>query len=261
MAAGMELTTLGTGVAFPEAERGPTSHLLRCGDYAALVDIGSGALQKLHRAGGSALTLNALFITHAHLDHIADLMPLLFALHVPGYTRALPLDIYASAETHDIIGRAQDAFGDWLRPPPSQVRMHTIERGVQFDAGPLRVRSGTVSHTESSISWRFSAPDGGVLAIPGDSGPCEALINSLSGADVAIVECSTPDEMPLPTHLSPGTLADAASRADVGHLLVVHRYPWVMGTDVDDLIRKTFAGQVTFPDDMQRFVVTPRIPS
>ena len=258
MGVGMELTTLGTGVAFPEADRGPTSHLIRCGTFNALVDIGSGSLQKLHRAGGSVLTLDALFVTHAHLDHIADLIPLLFALHVPGYSRTRPLDVFASIETHEIISAAQAAFGDWLRPSEQQVAMHVVERGSTLRCGPLSVRSGAVNHTESSISWRFTAPDGAVLAIPGDSGPCEELVESIRGADVAIVECSTPDEMPLPTHLSPRSLSEAAARAQVEHLLVVHRYPWVMGVDIVAEIASRFEGRVSIPDDMQRFVVLPR---
>ena len=243
------VTTLGTGTALPDALRGPTSTLVRFGDVSVLVDLGSGTLQKLHAAGGDLLTLDAVVVTHAHLDHFADMLPLLFALFVPGYEREEPLRVILSEETLSYVRGVQGVFGRWLEPAASQIQFETVSGGESLAVGELNLTAFAVQHDESSLGFRFEAPDGRVLVIPGDSGPCESLTAGSQGADLLVLECSLPDSIPLESHLTPSSVAQVASDADVGTLVVVHRYPEALAIDVRAEIQAGFTGTIVVAND------------
>jgi len=256
--ADLTLRTVGTGTAFPDGVRTPTCNLIQYDGFSLVVDLGSGSLHKLARLGLDPRTISAVCITHAHFDHLTDLLPLLFALNVPGYERAddTPLTLVMSAETHRLLEGARAVFTDWLQPPPNKVREIVLQPGDSLELGPFSVETAFPHHTSSSLGYRFTLQAGRrpVLAIPGDSGPCDALSVLCRDADVAIMECSMPDSWPLPAHMTPGSLLDLAHAADIRHLLVTHRYPMVMGVDLPQLFEEA-GRRMSLPDDMDEFTI------
>lgn len=220
----VELVHLGTGHALPDAARGPTATLLSSHGVTVLVDAGSGTLQKLHAAGAHLLTLDALVLTHAHLDHIADVAPLLFALAVPGYVRTTPLQIWASPTTHAYIDGLRSTFGRWVNAEHA-VSMHTLEVGLPAQIAGFDVATFAVNHTASSVGLCLTAPCGARVAIPGDTGPHPGLASAIAGADYAVLECSLPDAFAIDEHLTPSSLLDLVDRARPRRVAVVHRYP------------------------------------
>ena len=76
----MKLIILGSGTCVPSLKRSAPGYYLHAEDWQALVDCGSGTLLQLERAGKSYKDIDAVFITHGHPDHFADLMPLVHAL-------------------------------------------------------------------------------------------------------------------------------------------------------------------------------------
>ena len=249
----LTLTTLGTGTALPDAQRGPTSTLLSTDTTRVVVDLGSGALQKLAGAGHSPLTIDAVLLTHAHLDHIADVFPLLFTFIVPYYRRTSPLRLIATADTLGRIDAARAAFDHWMQT--DQVVFEPIAAGDVATVGDLTITAGTVDHDASSVGYRFADANGRVAAVPGDSAPCDGLDALLRGATLAVLECSTPDDVFVPGHLTPTSLAEAATRAGLDHVVVTHRYPLAQQIDVVREIARGFSGQITVADDGQRFDV------
>ncbi len=254
MATPIRVTTLGTGTAMPEADRGPTSTLVQHGDRALLVDAGSGTLQKLCAAGSHPLSVDALLLSHVHLDHIADVIPLLFALWIPHYDRAAPLDIVCSPGTAAVLRKVQDAFGGWLTPRDGQVRWTEVEPGQSLELGGLVVDTFAVVHDPTSVGYRFTRPeDGAVVVIPGDSGPCESLVAGCRDADLCVLECSMSDEAELDGHLTPTTYADVVRRAGIKHAVVTHRYPSARALDLVELIGRSCDATLSIADDMQAF--------
>jgi ribonuclease Z len=71
----LRVTLLGTGVGIPQKDRSQSSLLIRARDP-LLLDCGAGTLLRLSEAGVDVLDLDAVFLTHLHLDHVADLLPL-----------------------------------------------------------------------------------------------------------------------------------------------------------------------------------------
>ncbi len=211
--------------------------LLRHDDQRVVVDIGSGALQKLCGHGASPFEIDAL----------------LFALHVPGYQRDRPLDIYASEESFALLEKLRGAYGDWLNAPESNVTFHTLKVGDHRDICGLALDVHPVDHADSSIGYRFTSSSGFVVAIPGDSGPCEGLTELCRDADIAVIECTMPDVMPIAGHMNPTTLAELVRASGLKHLLVTHRYPAAISMDAVGNLRGMVDVRVSVPDDGESF--------
>ena len=249
----LEVITLGTGVAIPQPDRDPTSTLVRHGDQTLLVDAGSGALRKLARCGVALTRLDAVVLTHAHLDHTADMLPLLFALSIPTCVRERPLDVHASPETLELLAGAAAAFGSWTQPGEQQVRFHPIRPGERREICGLNATTTTAHHTASSVAWRFDCPAGRSVGIPGDTGPHQPLHELLHRCDLLVIECALPDDHAPDRHLSPATLRALLAACRPTVTAVTHRYEELLSHDlVHELGNDTI---VTVPRDMQTYAL------
>lgn len=258
MHASPRLVLLGTGTAIPQADRGPTAGLLQSGSANILIDAGSGTLQKLAAQGVHPLALDAVFLTHAHLDHLADLLPLAFALAIPGVHRDAPLVVHLSRPALALWRRLQDALGNWLQPPDTHLRFEILNAPGAYTFRDVRIRTSPVQHHASSIGFRFTLPNGAALAWPGDTAPCDALPALLQDADLAVLECSVPDGVDVPGHLNPTSLVDVLRVAPPRQVAVVHRYPVILAcTDVEPWLVDNAPCSVTFPNDGHVFPLSP----
>ncbi|HET7324119.1 MAG TPA: MBL fold metallo-hydrolase, partial [Halococcus sp.] len=80
----MRVTFLGTGAAMPSGRRTQTGLLLNSDDDRLLVDCGSGVLNALARTETGYEGVSTVLLTHHHLDHVADLLPVLKARWLAG---------------------------------------------------------------------------------------------------------------------------------------------------------------------------------
>ena len=88
----MELTILGFNSAIPTIRTNPTSQLLRCGNENFLIDCGEGTQVQLRKAKVKFTSINNIFISHLHGDHVFGLIGLISSFHLLGRTE--PLYIY-----------------------------------------------------------------------------------------------------------------------------------------------------------------------
>src|SRR5579872_5195468 len=99
----MKVTLLGTGCPQCDPDRlGPAS-LVQHGGHQLLIDVGSGATQRLISAGSSGRKLQAVLLTHLHSDHIVDLFQLVISSWHQGRDR--PQRIYGPAGTRRFVDR------------------------------------------------------------------------------------------------------------------------------------------------------------
>ncbi|MBI3460617.1 MBL fold metallo-hydrolase, partial [Candidatus Acetothermia bacterium] len=84
----MRLTVLGTGCPIPDQQRTQSGYLLEKSGKLMLIDCGSGVLAQLARLGVDWEHLDTFLITHHHLDHLSDLLPLFTARWLMGFPRA-----------------------------------------------------------------------------------------------------------------------------------------------------------------------------
>jgi ribonuclease BN (tRNA processing enzyme) len=75
------------------------------------------------------------------------------------------------------------------------------------------------------------------------------------GADLLLCECSLPEEMAIPSHLTPARCGALAAAALPKHLVLTHFYTPVERTDIRGIIAAHYAGPVTLADDGSTFEI------
>ena len=121
----------------------------------------------------------------------------------------------------------------------------------------LVVQTVPTGHTENSICFRLSDETGRVLFYSGDTDYNEALIPLAEGADVAIVECSMPEEMKLPGHLTPLLAGRLAQRASVRRLVLTHFYEEVLSVDIPTRVGEEYSGTLDLGRKYASFPLRP----
>ncbi|MFN2400563.1 MAG: MBL fold metallo-hydrolase [Gemmatimonadaceae bacterium] len=104
-------------------------------NVAALVDPGDEAERLLEAVRESGAKLAAIWLTHAHVDHVGAIAGIKRVLDIPVYLHPLDLPLYQSASRHGLV------FGLIVDDPPPPDRI--LSDGDVLELGSLRF---TVMH-------------------------------------------------------------------------------------------------------------------
>jgi len=255
----MRLTTVGTGTAAPWPGRVQSGHVIETGAVRLLMDCGSGIATRLADVGIRWQDIPHLAITHFHADHVVDVPTLLYAWRygqLPPRSRAL--EIIGPIGTLQLLARFAIIFGDALLSLgyPISVRQLSPGDGVSLGDG-VELRCAKVPHTEESMAYSVEAR-GRRIVYTGDTGPDDALGAWAAGCDVLLAECSLPDAMALPTHLTPSQCGALGAAAQPGLLALTHFYPPVEQVDIEGLVRQSYTGPLTLAHDGWVFEIEER---
>lgn len=249
------MVTLGAGNSTPHPSYGPASTLLSFHDRHYVIDLGAGALQKLTHQGVELAALDAVFLTHAHIDHLSDLLPLVFGISVETIERHRPLQFFLSAETYGYVSEVMRVFERWMCKKPQLFEWTIVAPSDRFVLDDMVVDVGSVAHTEGSVAWKWTTPDGRRVAIPGDTGAHEPLIDFVRGVDALVIECGNDFQTPYDSHLNPEQLRELLSAAQPKRSLVVHRPPSLFDFPLEEYLKETYHGEVHLPVDGTLFEI------
>ncbi|KPK01110.1 MAG: hypothetical protein AMK71_06790 [Nitrospira bacterium SG8_35_4] len=248
----MKLTILGSGTCVPSLRRNASGYFLEQDAHRVLVDCGSGTLLQLEKAGKRYTNIDAVFITHSHPDHFADLMPFMHALlATPGFRREQPLTLFASASFLEYFDRAIVTVLGGLRNLP----LTLLEVTDRFDSGPFQVLSTQTLHSADSMAFRFEHVDKSVV-FTGDADYDQGIIALSENADLLIADCSFPEALKVKGHLSSRECGLVAQKAGVKKLVLSHLYP-ADSPDIDRVYetRKVFGGEIVLAEDLMEIQI------
>ena len=219
----MRLTFLGTGSAMPTGERFQTGLLVEDADRdPLLVDCGSGVLHALARTDVGYEGVSTVLLTHHHLDHVADLFPLMKAKWLAGTT---DLTVVGPAGTRELLEGLFDVH-EYMR---DRLDLTVEEVGPgSFEAGGYDVEAVETVHSMDCLAYRFSGPDGD-LTFSGDSEAVDAVADLADGSAVFVHDCSFPDAVDVDNHPTPSQLGATLAGRDYGVVYLTHLYPHTDG--------------------------------
>lgn len=250
MAGPARLTVLGSGTSVPLAGRASSAYLLEASGQAWLIDLGPGVLHRAACAGCDLGVLAGVLLTHVHPDHCADLVALAFALNNPSLPpRPAPVELRGHPEAGLLLARLRNAWPRWLAAGDDRLRFRAISAGPLDLPGGLVASAHVVAHHGTSLGYRFTLPDGFVVAFSGDATEGGDLLALAAEADLLVLEAAGPDEAPIPGHLTPRRAGRLAQACRVRHLLLTHFYPQVLRQPIVERARETFEGPITLAHD------------
>ncbi len=246
----MRLTTLGTGSAAPSARRVCSGNLVEAGDRRLLLDCGTGVLHRMATLGLDWLAITDIAVTHFHADHVGDLAPYLIAARYGTLPpRSAPLRLAGPVGTRQLLDRLAELFGSTVTEPGFPLDVVELPPGERLELGDrVVIEARAVSHTVESVAYSVEYGDLR-LVYTGDTGPDEGLGHWALGCDVLLAECSLPQEMAVPNHLTPEQCAVLAGQARPGTLVLTHFYPPVESVNIKTIIAGTFDGRVELASD------------
>jgi len=205
----------------PSLKRNAPGYYLEVFDKKILADCGNGTILQLEKAGKSYKDIDAVFITHTHPDHISGLMPFIHALlATPNFKRGKDLLIVGPRG----LKKFYESCISHVMKKPKSFTIDAIEIEDKLDLGYLHVFSKKTVHSENSIAYRFE--DGGKsIVITGDCDYDEGIVELSQDVDLLIIDCSFPDAMKVPGHLTPKECGLVAKKAKAKKLILSHLYP------------------------------------
>jgi ribonuclease BN (tRNA processing enzyme) len=251
----MQVTFLGTGSAMPTGERMQTGLLVEGDDEAGplLVDCGSGALHSLAATATGYEGVDTVLLTHHHLDHVADLLPLMKARWLAG---AESLRVVGPPGTGELVEGLLDVH-DYMQDRLDLRLREVTPDEAPFDLAGFSVDAMETVHSMYCHAYRFtpaeSVGDGTtpVFTFSGDSEETDRLARFADGSDVLVHDCSFPDEIDVDNHPTPAALGGVLAGHDYGTVYLTHLYPHTVGKEEAMLesLGERYDGEVRFAED------------
>jgi len=224
----IRLTVLGTSGTYPAAGRACSGYLLEAGEgerpTRVWVDTGPGTLANLLRVA-ELPSLDAIWISHLHVDHVSDLLAANYALRY-GDFRPPPAPVPVFGPT-DWVSHVRPFLSTGESEPiDGTFEVHDLHDGERVDLGPLRLEAVATVHSVETYGVRASS-GGRTVAYSADSGPCDALGRLADQADLFVCEAAWtewPEGMP-PIHLTARLAGEWAAKARARRLLLTHLRP------------------------------------
>lgn len=209
----MRLRLLGVSGPFPDSRGATSGYLLEAGDSLFQFDLGSGVLSSL-----TALTapesLTALFVSHWHFDHTADIPVLMYRLQALGCI----LQVYGPADP--------DAPVFSLVSSTPCFHFHRVSAGDTVTIGSAEILVHAARHPVPSVGYSVNH-EGKAFGYTGDTNTLPSLPEDYRGCDLLLADGLFPRDIwdESKPHMSAEQAARLAVSAGVQSLVITHLNP------------------------------------
>jgi ribonuclease Z len=279
------VTLLGTGTPTPQPERFGPATLVEVGNQRLLFDAGRGVPIRLSQLRIPMASIDTLFITHYHSDHVSGVPDLWLTAWLPGGGgRKQPFRVIGPTGAKELMSNLERAYAADVRIriadqklAPAGAAVVTEEfaaDGVVYERDGVRVAAFEVDHGEEikpAYGYRVDYKGRSVL-ISGDTRFSENLIRNGMGVDLLVhaIAGSKPELLQnivvrriLDHHTLPPEAATVFNRTKpklaVYTHFVLQRTPTVPPPTIEEIVaetRKTYSGPLQAGEDLMSFDIT-----
>ena len=261
---GLHVALCGAGSPLPAPRASGPCVAVAAGDALYVIDVGTDSPRNLARMGWATSSLEGVFITHFHSDHIDGLGELM-TLRWAGGSFESPLPVYGPSGIERVVNGFNEAYaqdfiyrqahhgdsvaplkaaGGTAKPFPKPAPGQTA---TLVDRDGLIVEAFSVTHlpVEPAVGYRFTYK-GRTAVISGDTIKDQNIIEMSRGVDLLVHEALAANLVALLNegarnnsqeimakithdipdyHATPMDAAETAAEAGVGHLLYYHIVP------------------------------------
>jgi ribonuclease Z len=240
----MKLVLLGTGGYFPTARR--HTACLMFPEIGVVLDAGTG----ICRIGKHLQTDRLeIFLTHAHLDHVAGLT---YLINVVPQRVLAATTVYGSDDVLTAV--REHLFADAIFPVPPTFKFQSLHGPCTLPQGGM-LTPFPLAHPGGSLGFRLDWPGRSMAYVTDTTAKIDApYIDAIRGVDVLVHEAYFADDtenLPAITgHSALAAVAELAATAKPGRLVLVHIDPLLESDHAFDLesARRTFPNIVVGQD-------------
>ena len=209
-----ELTFLGTSGSVVTKERMCAG--LICGDK--LIDVGFGVLTNLVRSGRNLDSINDVFVSHTHSDHIGDFTGLIWAMAMENRTKRLR--VVSSVGTAAVLERVLE-----LQATPRSWLKFAIDFARPEEAGVKYIKT---LHEPETLAYRFRM-DGHDFVYGADTARSERVAEFAKKCDLLIHEATFLNGQEsiaaVTNHSTANDAGQTANLAQASRLVMTHISP------------------------------------
>jgi ribonuclease BN (tRNA processing enzyme) len=236
----LTLTVLGCATPYPSTDNPCSGYLVSHGDTRVWMDAGTGTLGPLQRHTRLE-DLDAIWISHLHADHSADLLTAYYALLFADVSRP-PVPLYGPPGIADRLAGFL-TNGPVRSPIEEAFEIIELHDGHQAAVGSLRLTTAAVEHGIPAFGVRIESENRS-LTYSGDTAACHSLVDLARGADLLLCEAESAEKTPDMAHHTPEDAGETASQAGAGRLVVTHVGRFLTPQEAVTRASARYAGQI-----------------
>jgi len=197
----MYLTVLGGSAASPNAGMGCAGLLIQTDRTRVVLDLGPGTLQELRRHTDFQ-TLDAVIVSHMHVDHVLDLLALRHALAYNPLPAPAPVPVWLPPGGVDHLAQATVPFDACDEPGrfAATVQVAEYDPARRLTIGDVVVTFAPAVHHIPAWAIRVQPSAGPALGYTGDTGPAADLAGFFAEVHVLVAEATLLEPGVRPSH-------------------------------------------------------------
>ena len=268
-----EVTMLGTGSPRPDLERSGPAQILSIDDTHILIDCGEGTTAQLMKTKIPPESIQYLFMTHLHSDHLLGYGQFLLGGWGLGRRKLTVVGPKGMKHYHDTIINLFNediAYRTSLGRPGNgvlDVNIIEIDGPGEISCGlPIKITAAEMVHNVLTYGYRFETDDK-VIVFSGDTAPTPNIVQLARGADLLVLDAAlaptgvyrntnNPELQKIwdnlqKEHCTPSQAGEIAREAGVKTLVMTHFLPNINQEETYQEAASTFNGEIIVGHDLQ----------
>lgn len=224
----MKLIILGSGSTIPHPTRSSSAYWLETSGGTILLDCSAPAPLRMAQEKLDWPNLDAIWISHFHLDHCGGVAPFLAGTkHAEAMKkREKPLRIFGAKGLKKLIDGFSQVNNYRLLEQPFPVEVVEIEELEKFEIVPgVEAVAMKTPHTGESHAIHILDTDEKTLVYSADTGFSESVAAFASKVDLFILECTYVRDKPVKKHLELAEAIFLIRKAAPNRAMLTHFYP------------------------------------
>ena len=242
----------------PHPYRASAGFWLETSSGTLLLDISADTPHRMAQERLDWPNLDAIWVSHIHLDHIGGLAPFLFSTKwsPATQTRKKALRIFAPKGVRELVEAVDQTHNYKLFEQPFPLEFVTVSGGEEFEVlDGVRASTFSTPHTEESCAIRLTEKTGKSMVYTSDTGFSGELIEFCRDTTLLLLECSFRRNKPVSKHLELLEAMQIAKKSAPGKLVLTHLYPEWDSIDLANEAKEFWSGETIEARDGLRLTI------